>query len=159
MWWTAETRFVWHVCLRNPSLLWNLSLHCLPEAWGPWGPQYASAPPILHYACIMPIPSLQLQKKDPSHAEKQRVWSRSCGLQDLLCTMQWLCPRFGLQGIDCALSCDTWLLQTNEIQWTIVEIDKIKILASVGWKWGCQPFSCPCSLNVMHCRKEICLTC
>ena len=33
----------------------------------------------------MPIPSLQLQKKDPSHAEKQRVWSRSyCGLQELL---------------------------------------------------------------------------
>ena len=77
----------------------------------------------------------------------------------LLCTMQWLCPRFGLQGIDSALSCDTWLLQTNEIQWTIVEIDKIEILASVGWKWGCQPFSCPCSLNVMHCRKQICLTC
>ena len=33
------------------------------------------------------------------------------------------------------------------------------ILASVGWKWGWQPFSCPCSLNAMHCRKEICLTC
>ena len=24
----------------------------------------------------------------------------------------------------------------------------------VGWKLGCQPFSCPCSLNVMHCQKE-----
>ena len=38
----------------------------------------------LHYACIMPIPSLQLQKENLSGAEKQRVWSRSCGLQDLL---------------------------------------------------------------------------
>ena len=107
-------------------------------------------------------PFVAAAEKNESHAErseKQRVWSRSCGLQDLLLTIQWLCPRFGLQGIDCALSCDTWLLQTNEIQWTIVEIDKIEILASVGWKWGCQPFSCPCSLNVMHCRKEICLTC
>ena len=37
------------------------SIHSLPEAWGSWEPQYA--PPILHYACIMPIPSLQLQKK------------------------------------------------------------------------------------------------
>ena len=27
-----------------------------------------------------------------------------------------------------------------------------------GW-WGCQPFSCPCSQNVMYCRKEICSTC
>ena len=25
--------------------------------------------------------------------------------------------------------------------------------------WGDQPFSCPCSQNVMHCRKEICSTC
>ena len=33
--------------------------------------------------CIMPIPSLQLQKEDLSYAEKQRVWSRSCGLQEL----------------------------------------------------------------------------
>ena len=29
----------------------------------------------------------------------------------------------------------------------------------MGWKWGCQPFSCPCSQNVTHCRKEICSTC
>ena len=71
------------VCLRNPCLVWNLSLHCLPEAWGPWEPQYA--PTVLHCACIMPIPSLQLQKKDQSHAEKQRVWSRSCGLETKNC--------------------------------------------------------------------------
>ena len=106
----------------------NLSVHSLPEAWGPWEPQYA--PPVLHSACIMPIPSLQLKKKDMSHAEKQRVWTPSCGLQEL-------------QYTDCA---PMWLLQT-------------KFLASVGWKRGCQPFSCPCSLNVTHCRKEICWTC
>ena len=29
----------------------------------------------------------------------------------------------------------------------------------MGWKWGCQPFSCPCSLHVTHCRKEIYATC
>ena len=29
----------------------------------------------------------------------------------------------------------------------------------MGWKWGCQPFSCPCSENVIHCPKEICSKC
>ena len=47
--------------LRNPCLLWNLSLRSLPEAWGPWEQQYT--PPVLHYGWIMPIPSLQLQKQ------------------------------------------------------------------------------------------------
>ena len=28
-----------------------------------------------------------------------------------------------------------------------------------GLEVGCQPFSCRCSQNVMHCRKEICSTC
>ena len=50
MWCTAERRFVWHACLRNPCLLWNLSLHSLPEAWGPWERQHA---PPAHYGCIM----------------------------------------------------------------------------------------------------------
>ena len=29
----------------------------------------------------------------------------------------------------------------------------------MGRKWGCQPFSCRCSQNVTHCRKEICSPC
>ena len=41
-------------------------------------------------------------------------------------------------------------------KWTIVEIE---LLASVSWTCGCQPFSCRCSQNVMHCRKEMCFTC
>ena len=125
----AEKGSVRHVCCRSPCLLGNLSLHSLPEAWGPWEPQYA--PPVLHYACIMPIPSLQLKKRDLSHAEKQGVWSRCCGLQELL------------RYTDCA---PMWLLQT-------------KFLASGGWKRGCQRFSCRCSQNVKHCRKEIYATC
>ena len=111
---------VWHVCLRNPCLLWNLSLHCLPEAWGPWEPQYA--PTVLHHACIMPIPSLQLQKKDQSHAEKQRVWSRSCGLQELL------------QYTDCS--------SMNAAK---------KAFSLRGLEWGCRPFSCPWSENDGKC--------
>ena len=45
-----KKRFVRHVCLRNSCLLWNLSLHSLPEAWGSWERQHA--PPALHYGCI-----------------------------------------------------------------------------------------------------------
>ena len=48
-------------------------------------------------------------------------------------------------------------------QWAVGQIE---LLAKVGWKRNCQSFSCPCSLNVMHCRKEqeapekeICSTC
>ena len=57
-------------------------------------------------------------------------------------TMQWLCSQL------------CYVTAAN--QWTIVEIE---LLAIVGWKWGCQPFSCRCSQNATHCRKEICSTC
>ena len=95
---TAERRFFRRSCLRNPCLLWNLSVHSLPEAWGCWERQFGSVAsslsavhvrhtcllwnrsllslpetwgawerqhtlPALHCACILPIPSLQLQKK------------------------------------------------------------------------------------------------
>ena len=94
-----KRRFVGHVRLRNPfpPFLFGIpSVHSLPEA-GSWERQCA-----LHYGCIMPVPLLQRQEKDASYAEKQRVWSRSFFLQDLL------------QCSDCALSCAMWLLQTNE---------------------------------------------
>ena len=64
--------------------------------------------------CLRPTRSLRLHHAHPFLAAAEKKLSRSCGLQDLLRTIQWLCPRFGLQGIDCALSCDMWLLQTNE---------------------------------------------
>ena len=39
------------------------------------------------------------------------------------------------------------------------QIVEIELLATVGWKCGCQPFSCPRSQDVSHCRKGICSTC
>ena len=89
MWCTAERRVVRHVCKRNlfPSFLLRFpSIHSPPAA-GSWDGQYA-------LRC-------NFRKKHLSHAEKQSVWSRSCGLQDFL------------QYSDCALSA-MWLLQTNE---------------------------------------------
>ena len=62
-------------------------------------------------------------------------------------------PRFGLQDIDFDLGC--LVIATASNPWRIVHI---QLLATVGWKWGCQPFSCPCSRNVRHCGKEMSLT-
>ena len=124
-----------HVCLRNPFppfFLGIKSIHSLlvPEAWASWE---RNAPPALQYGRIMPMPSLQLQKKT---SLMQR--SRGFGHGVVACK---IC--FDIPYTDCA---PVWLPQT-------------KLLASVGWKWGCQPFSFRCSQNVTHCRKEICSTC
>ena len=51
--------------------------------------------------------------------------------------MQWLCSQL----------CHV----TAANQWTVVEIE---LLATVDWKWGCQPFSCPCSQNVTQCQTR-----
>ena len=100
---------------------------------------------MLHQFCNMlaSCPSLRcsFRKKHLSHAEKQSVWSHNCGLQNVL------------KYCDCALGCAMRLAANQR---TLVEIE---LLATMGWKWGCQPFSCRCSQNVMHCRKEICSTC
>ena len=142
MWSTAERRFTRHViCLRHPFRPFHFgipSIQSLPEA-GSWERQYA--PPVLHYACIMPIPSLYLQKNEPVSCREakrlvKQLWSPR------FVTIQWLC---------CQLC---YVTAAN--QWRIVEIE---LLATVGWKWGCQPFSRPCSQNVTHCQKEVCSTC
>ena len=87
----------------------------------------------MHYSCIMPIPSLQLQEKRVSRREQEGL------------VMELWSPRFVT-----ILSCAMRLLQTNE---------QIELFATVGWKWGCQPCSCRCWQNVTHCKKEICSTC
>ena len=92
---------------------------------------HSSSPALwLHHS----YPFIAAAEKNQSHAKKQRVWSRSCGVQDLL----------------------QWWYETAANQRALVEIE---LLATVAWKWGCQPFSCPCSQHVTHCPKEICLTC
>ena len=56
-------------------------------------------------------------------------------------TIQWLCSQL------------CYVTAAN--QWTIVEIE---LLATVGWKWDCQPFSCRCTQTGTDCRKWICST-
>ena len=86
--------------------------------------------PSLHCSC----------RKELSHAEKQRVWSRSCG------------PKTCYNILIGSQLC----YETAANQCTIVQIE---ILATVSWTCGCQPFSCRCSQNVTHCRQEMCWTC
>ena len=139
MWRTAERRFVRHFCLRNlfpPFLLGFPSIHSLPEA-GSWERPYA--PPVLHCGCIMPIPSLQLKKKAPvSCREAEGLVTDLWGGRFV--TMQWLCSQLCYETA------------AKQCLWK-------GLLATVGWKWGCQPFSCPCTLCVTHCRKKICSIC
>ena len=103
------------------------SLHsCLEfQASTPYSYQKLELPEsgTLHRPCIMvalmPMPSLQLQEKT-SLMQKSRGFGYG-GVVSKIC--------YNILYIDCA---PVWLLQT-------------KLLASVGWKWGCQPFSCRCS--------------
>ena len=95
------------------------SIHSLlvPEAWASWERQYA--PSAVHYACVMFIPSMQLKKQN-SLMQKSREFGHGVVISKIC---------YKKLYIDCA---PLWLLQTN-------------LLASAGWKWGCQPFSCWCS--------------
>ena len=106
---------------------------------GSWEPQ--CVPPALHY-CIMPIPSLQLQKKPVLCREAEslvaELWSP--GLVKEYSDLRWFYVTTAKQ---CFLKFE--LLTFNH----------------GGWKWGCQHFSCPCSAKCDYCRcqEEICCIC
>ena len=126
-----------------PFLLGIPSIQSLQEAWVPESGSTFRQLCItlwLHHAHPF-VAAAENSRKSQSYAEKQRVWSGICGLQDLL-QMQWLCSQL------------CYVTAAN--QWTVVEIE---LLAIVGCKCGCQPFRCPCWQNVTQCRKDICGTC
>ena len=53
----------------------------------------------------------------------------------------------------------TWNRNKSHEQSRIVEIQLLATSSLCGLEAGCQPFICPCSLNVMHWRKEVYVTC
>ena len=129
-------------------------LTCLSKESMPAIPFWISKPPLptrsmrsLRAAARSTSSAVWLDHTRPfvAAAEKRLV---SCREAEGLVTE--LCLQELLQHTDCALSCAMWLLHT-------------KLLAAnfnlVGWKRGCQPFSCGCSDNVTHCRKEVYATC
>ena len=71
-----------------------------------------------------------------------------------------LCPSLRSSCRKTAVSCreaEGFVMELRSPRFaTIVEIE---LSATVGWKWGCQPFSCPFWQNATHCRKMICWTC
>ena len=113
------------------------SIHTLLEA-GSRERQYA--PPAPRYACIMlgkdPIPLWKIP-------DLCVMW-RSIGLV----TELWS-PRFVTEY---------WKAFFHICH--AIAMSEIQLLATASWKCGfLQPFSCPCSQSVMHCRKEIFHTC
>ena len=141
---TAEKRFVRHVCPRNPwllILLWNLNLHSLPEAWVPEsGSTFASS--AFRWGCIMPIPSLQLQEE----IEKTCLMQRSRGFCHGVVVSK-IC--YNAVIVLSVVLCDCCKPMNSCRDWAFT---------NSGLEVGL-PFSCRCSQNVTHCRKEICSTC
>ena len=154
--WCHDEKEICSTCLSKesiPAIPFRISKHPIPtrslrllRATA----RFISSALWLHHA----HPFVAAEEKKQSQAEKQRVWSPSCRLQDLLRAVQWLIvSKIWIAGY--WLCSQSWHV-TAANQWTIVEIE---FLARVGWKWGRRPFSCRCSQNVKHCRKEICSTC
>ena len=99
---TAKMCFLGHSCLRNPCLFWNLSVHSLPEAWGPWERQYA--PPALHYACIM-------LAKDPWVRRLAAASLSAADVRKMWCTAERRC----VGHVCLRFNCRDWAFSKSEL--------------------------------------------
>ena len=114
---------IWGTCLFQESipaiLFWN-SKHPLPTRTRSLSFLRAAVRSISSGLWLRHVhPFVAAAEKRQSHAEKQRVLPRCCRIEDLLRTIQWLCPKFGLQVFDCALRSGMWLPQTNKQLWRL----------------------------------------
>ena len=132
----ALRRLVGHLCSRNPfpPFLFEIrspSTQSLPEAGSERDSMFHSSA-----LCLQKIPSLRCscRKRPVSCREAEGLVTEL--LSPRLVTILWLCSQL-------------CYYVTAANQRAIVEIE---LLATVGWKWGCQPFSCPCSQ--MWCTSE-----
>ena len=106
-----------------------------------------SATSALHYGCIMPIASLQLQKT----VEKSCLMQRSRGFGHGVMASK-IC--YNAVIVLSVVLCDCCKPMNSCRDWAFS-----MLLAIVAWKCGCQPFRCPCWQNVRQCRKDFCGTC
>ena len=128
------------------------SLHSLPEAWASWEPRTFCHDCIkswLHH----PLPLVAAAEKTTVSCREAEGFATELSHTRFVTDNTVIVSKIWIAGF--------WLCSqvqhvTVANQETIVEIEH---LASVGWKRGGQPFSCRCSQNVTHCRKEICWTC
>ena len=131
--------FAGHVCLR---FFFGNSKHPLPARSFRFlraAAHSTSSAFCLHYACKRSHPFVE-DSGFVSYAEKHRFGH---GV-----VVSKVCYRI-LEGIFFPFA----------MSWRLTKCVGIELLATVGWQWGCQPFSCRCSQNVTHCRKEIYSTC
>ena len=146
MWCTAERRLVRHdsTCLFQESIpampfvkskcpLATRSLRSLRGTV-----RSTNSALCLHHA----HPFVAASEKSTCLMQRSRAFGHGIVVSKICFEILWLCSQL--------------CYETAANQRTLVEIE---LLATVGWKWGCQPFSCRCSQNVMHCQKEVCATC
>ena len=136
---------------------------------------------IPHQKLEVPESGSALQLRLESCFQKIELWYPSFGLQafdcDLGCLIdataasQWgipvlgPCPRALSSGLvlgPCPRALSSGLVLgpcPRALSLGLVLGPLNQLLASVGWKWGCQPFSCPRSQNVTHCQNEVYATC
>ena len=116
MWRTAERRFVGYVCrlgIYSRHSVWDF------QASTPCQKQVPESNSRLHQFCIMLASCPSLRFSTEAEGLVTELWPPR------FLTMQWLCSQL------------CYVTAAN--QRAIVEIE---LLATVGWKWGCQPFSC-----------------
>ena len=110
----------------------------------------------LHHA----HPFVAAEEKKQSRAEKQRVWSPSliCYCYNAVFVLSVVTMQFLF--VVSKAACRGILRSRPHVTKATKAMNNCRDSASgQGWTRGCQPFSCRCSLNVMHCRKEIYGTC
>ena len=166
---TAEKGFMRHVCQQNPGLLWNPSLQlrlesCLQKI-ELWYPSFGLQAFDCDLGCLIDATAAS-QWGIPVLGPCPRALSLGLVLgacPRALCSGLVLgpCPWALSSGL--VLGACPWALSSGLVlrpcPWALSLGPVNQLLASVGWKWGCQPFSCPRSQNVTHCQKEVYATC
>ena len=130
---TAQRRFVRHVCLnclRNLFLLFLLGFSSIHSLQR----QVPESGSTLHQLCIMLASCPSLRR---SWRKKPVSWREAEGLVTEL-----------------------WSPRSVTMHWLFSYVTAaIHVFSLCGLEAELQPFSCPCSQIVTHCRKEICWTC
>ena len=139
MWRIAEWRFVRRVCLRNP---FPLFLFGIPSIHSPARSRFLRAAVRSALLCIMvaSCPSLCC-----SGSKKMCLMQRSRGFGRRVFFSK-IC--YSTVIVFSVVLCDCCKPMNNCWDWAFSS-------ATVGWKCGCQPFSCLCLKHVTHSRKEI----
>ena len=141
MWRSAERRFVRHVCLRNP-----LPLFFVAKTFNSWRHQKVGEGGLLSCESSSNIARVDVWVVNQWWI---RIIFRRTFSVPKICPRSFQVTHTHARHSEVSISCG--ILQKATKQWKIVEID---LLATLGWKWGCHPVSCPCWQNVTQCQTR-----